>query len=451
MKFRIFDPALTMKQQLQRALIGAVLFIVAIFLIVLLGSGLGTISTSRSTIVSRLNQQTRNEVAKVSGAIADVLSQRLNTVAASVVQTLQSQAMAFMRDTPTPLKPVSSWPEFDFVPGCAGNQCPSDTATVSLATNTFNAFASLTSSSVYSMQNEAPGSVPVTGTAFTTTTQFQTNINSKPVPSFVNSKLALLDRVFPLVYTKGPSSGAMFFLYSAASMPDPNNAGWTLSMLRQYPGMKRQADDTTQGVYDPAQRSWFTGAPTTGVGLKVYKETFTKQLVINLATKAIIYPSVTGLSVTSNPVLPCPPTVMSYNGYTTEFNPYAPTTSICRNYGQFYTGSASSLPSCCVSPCGTSSTNPYMSMPTARGTMGTSYSSPSATTTTCSSSQPSSASNEGQVTLVHAAVLALSEVASILSKIEIQANRFIVICNAKTQEVRGSPLFSAAAVLSDAC
>ena len=54
---RIFDPSLTMKQQLQRALIGAVFLIVAIFLIVLLGSGLGTIDTSRSTIVRRLNHQ----------------------------------------------------------------------------------------------------------------------------------------------------------------------------------------------------------------------------------------------------------------------------------------------------------------------------------------------------------------------------------------------------------
>lgn len=40
-----------------------------------------------------------------------------------------------------------------------------------------------------------------------------------------------------------------------------------------------------------------------------------------------------------------------------------------------------------------------------------------------------------KVTVVHAAVLALDEVAAILSRIEMQANRFVVICNDKTQEV----------------
>ena len=40
-----------------------------------------------------------------------------------------------------------------------------------------------------------------------------------------------------------------------------------------------------------------------------------------------------------------------------------------------------------------------------------------------------------RVTVVHAAVLALDEVAAILSRIEMQANRFVVICNDKTQEV----------------
>ena len=430
-----------MKQQLQRALIGAVFLIVAIFLIVLLGSGLGTIDTSRSTIVRRLNQQTQNEVAKVSGAIADVLSQRLNTVAASVVQTLQSQALAFMRDTPTPLKAVTSYAEFGFTSGCAPPQCPADTASVSLADGTFQAFASLTASSVYSMRNVAPGIVPVDGTAFTTPQQFTdlTNSVTNPVPAFVNSKMALLDRVFPLVYTKGPSSGAMFFIYSAASMPDPNNPTYRLSMLRQYPGMKRQVEDPTQ-TYDPAQRSWFTGAPLSGVGLKVYKETFTGKLVINLASKARLYPS-----VTSSPVLPCPPTSMSFNGYTTEFSPYAPTSSICSNYGKFY-GYTNAAPPCCVSSCPNSASGFDINVPTARGTMGTtSNSNPGATSQPCSSSQ-SSTSDVGEVTLVHAAVLALSEIASILSKIEIQANRFIVICNAKTQEVCW-PLFFAAPML----
>ena len=85
---KVFDPSLTMKQQLQRALIGSVFLILAVFLIVLLGSGLGTISESRNRIISRLNDQTRIEVGKVSGAIADVVSQRLNTIAASVVLSL---------------------------------------------------------------------------------------------------------------------------------------------------------------------------------------------------------------------------------------------------------------------------------------------------------------------------------------------------------------------------
>ena len=239
MKIVVFDPSLTMKQQLQRALIGAVFLIVAISLIVLLGSGLGTITASRNTIISRLNEQTRNEVAKVSGATADVLSQRLNTVAASVVQTLHFQALAIMRDTPTPLKSVKSWPEFEFKSGCvAALKCPADSATRNLADK--DAFVSLSSSSVYAMRNLNPGVVPVDGQAFTTSAEFDAlqNPSSNPVPAFVNSKLALLDRVFPLVYSKGPSKDAMFFIYSAASMPDAANANQRLSVLRQYPGRR---------------------------------------------------------------------------------------------------------------------------------------------------------------------------------------------------------------------
>ena len=130
-----------MKQQLQRALIGSVFLILAVFLIVLLGSGLGTISESRNRIISRLNDQTRIEVGKVSGAIADVVSQRLNTIAASVVQTMHSQALAFMRDTPTPLQSVSSWPEFEFKENCTvAMKCPGDSAVRALANNTFSAF-----------------------------------------------------------------------------------------------------------------------------------------------------------------------------------------------------------------------------------------------------------------------------------------------------------------------
>jgi hypothetical protein len=428
MKISVFDPSLTMKQQLQRALIGAVFIIVAISLIVLLGSGLGTITTSRNTIISRLNEQTRNEVAKVSGAIADVLSQRLNTVAASVVQTLQFQALAFMRDTPTPLKAVKSWPEFEFDPGCVATaKCPADSANRALANNTFSAFISLSSSSVYVMRNLNPGNIPVDGQAITTPVQFDAIQNplTNPVPSFVNSKLALLDRVFPLVYSKGPSKDAMFFLYSAASMPDASDDSRRLSMLRQYPGMKRQVEDPSQ-IYDPSERSWFTGAPTSGVGLRVYQETFTKQLVINLATKTTFYPS-----VTSSPVLPCPPAELSNFGSTTEFGPYLASSSVCANYLQSY---IPQMVSCCQSVCSESIDDFYVNIPTAKGTLSTSKGS-GASTYKCSSKQLSNA-QKGQVTLVHAAVLALSEVASILSKIEIQANRFIVICNDKTKEVR---------------
>lgn len=438
--FRVFDPELTLKQQLQRALIGAVFLIVAIFLIVLLGSGLGTITASRNTIVARLNEQTRNEVAKVSGAIADVLSQRLNTVAASVVQTLHSQALTFMRDTPTPFKAVASWPEFEFNSGCAAAaKCPADTATRTLANNTFNAFASLSSSSVYAMINPAPGVTPVQGAAFTLPSEFNRMQDAalSPVPSYVNSKLALLDRVFPHVYSQGPSKDAMFFIYSAASMPDPANSIHRLSMLRQYPGMKRQVEDATQ-VYDPSQRSWFTSAPTSGVGLRVYQETFTKQLVINLATKTTFYPS-----VTSSPVLPCPPADMVPSGSTTEFAPYAASSGVCSNFRRFYGSSHTTRnPNCCESACSDSSANSYyMDMPAAAGTLG---SPPLAGVRphTCTSQENQTFLEKGQVTLVHAAVLALSEVAAVLSKIEIQANRFIVICNRKTQEVRSRAILS---------
>ena len=425
MKIVVFDPSLTMKQQLQRALIGAVFLIVAISLIVLLGSGLGTITASRNTIISRLNEQTRNEVAKVSGATADVLSQRLNTVAASVVQTLHFQALAIMRDTPTPLKSVKSWPEFEFKSGCvAALKCPADSATRNLADK--DAFVSLSSSSVYAMRNLNPGVVPVDGQAFTTSAEFDDLQNplSNPVPAFVNSKLALLDRVFPLVYSKGPSKDAMFFIYSAASMPDAANANQRLSVLRQYPGMQRQVEDPSQ-VYDPSQRSWFTGAPTSGVGLRVYQETFTKQLVINLATKTTFRPS-----VTSDPVLPCPPVDMSISGSKTEFAPYAASSSVCNGYSAGYTNAELAQPSCCRSAC-QDGTDFFMNVPAARGTMSTPKGA-GASPHRCTSreSRPDS-----EVTLVHAAVLALREVASILSKIEIQANRFIVICNPKTAEV----------------
>ena len=427
---KVFDPSLTLKQQLQRALIGAVFLIVAIFLIVLLGSGLGTITASRNTISNRLNEQTRNEVSKVSGAIADVLSQRLNTVAASVVQTLHSQAMTFMRDTPTPLLAVASWPEFQFNAGCAAAmQCPSDTALRSLANNTFSAFSSLRSSSVYTMINSNPGIIPINGAAFTTATEFNRLSDSAqyPVPTFVNSKLALLDRVFPHVYSKGPSKDAMFFLYSAASMPDPADPIKRLSMLRQYPGMKRQVEDPNQ-VYDPAQRSWFTGAPTSGVGLRVYQETFTKQLVISLNTKTVFYPS-----VTSSPVLPCPPAEMLPSGSTTEFRPYAAPSGVCSSYSDAFSGG---LGVCCTSAC-LASSNPdtyQLDIPVAPGTLGTSATT-GLRTYRCRAQENVNFIDKGQVTLVHAAVMALSEVASILSKIEIQANRFIVICNRKTQEV----------------
>jgi hypothetical protein len=425
MKILVFDPSLTMKQQLQRALIGAVFIVVAVSLIVLLGSGLGTITASRNNIISRLNEQTRSEIAKVSGAIADVLSQRLSTVAASVVQTLHYQALAFMRDTPTPLKQVKSWAEFEFKSGCvASSKCPSDSANRALASKT--AFISLSSSSVYVMRNLNPGIIPIDGRAFTAPIEFDALQNPliNPVPAFVNSKLALLDRLFPLVYSKGPSKDAMFFIYSAASMPDPSDESRRLSMLRQYPGMQRQVEESDQ-VYDPSERSWFTSAPTSGVGLRVYQETFTKQLVINLATKTTFYPS-----VTSDPVLPCPPAEMSNFGSTTEFGPYAASSSVCNNYLESYTPATVS---CCKSVCDDGSGDFHMNVPAAKGTLSKVGLGPSPHK--CASKQLPNA-GKGQVTMVHAAVLALSEIASILSKIEIQANRFIVICNDKTKEVR---------------
>jgi hypothetical protein len=443
---KVFDPSLTMKQQLQRALIGSVFLILAVFLIVLLGSGLGTISESRNRIISRLNEQTRIEVGKVSGAIADVVSQRLNTVAASVVQTMHSQALAFMRDTPTPLKSVSSWPEFEFKENCTvAMKCPGDSAFRALANNTFSAFVSLDSSSVYTMINYSPGNVPVLGAPFSTPSEFD-RFNSSVqyrIPAFVNSKLALLDRVFSQVYSKGPSKDAMFFLYSAASMADPDNENQRLSILRQYPGMKRQVEDPSQ-VYDPAQRSWFTSAPTSGVGLRVYQETFTSQLVINLATKTSFYPS-----VSSDPVLPCPPIEMANYGATTEFAPYAASSGVCSSYYESYrqVDQAAANPSCCRSPCGLGpdfSDSVYnLDVPAAEGTMR------SLQPNTYFGTRPyrcaaresglrhllGGSESKEKVTVVHAAVLALDEVAAILSRIEMQANRFVVICNDKTQEV----------------
>ena len=440
---KVFDPSLTMKQQLQRALIGSVFLILAVFLIVLLGSGLGTISESRNRIISRLNDQTRIEVGKVSGAIADVVSQRLNTIAASVVQTMHSQALAFMRDTPTPLQSVSSWPEFEFKENCTvAMKCPSDSAVRALANNTFSAFISLNSSSVYTMINYSPGNVPLLGAAFSTPSEFD-RFNSSVqyrIPAFVDSKLALLDRVFSQVYSKGPSKDAMFFLYSAASMADPDNENQRLSMLRQYPGMKRQVEDPTQ-VYDPAQRSWFTSAPTSGVGLRVYQETFTGKLVINLATKTSFYPS-----VASDPVLPCPPIQMATYGATTEFAPYAASSSVCSSYYESYRNvdrSSGEKPSCCQSPCRDDFfyTNYHLDVPAAEGTMRSSQPNTYYGTRPYRCTAHESSMRDGinefktKVTVVHAAVLALDEVAAILSRIEMQANRFVVICNDKTQEV----------------
>ena len=436
---KVFDPSLTMKQQLQRALIGSVFLILAVFLIVLLGSGLGTISESRNRIISRLNEQTRIEVGKVSGAIADVVSQRLNTIAASVVQTMHSQALAFMRDTPTPLQSVSSWPEFEFKENCTvAMKCPGDSAVRALANNTFSAFISLNSSSVYTMINYSPGNVPLLGAAFSTPSEFD-RLNSSVqyrIPAFVNSKLALLDRVFSQVYSKGPSKDAMFFLYSAASMADPDNENQRLSMLRQYPGMKRQVEDPTQ-VYDPAQRSWFTSAPTSGVGLRVYQETFTGQLVINLATKTSFYPS-----VASDPVLPCPPIQMATYGANTEFTPYAASSSVCSSYYESYRNVDREKPHCCQSLCKEDfSSNYYLDVPAAEGTIRSSQPNtyygtrPYRCTARESGLRDSVSDIKGKVTVVHAAVLALDEVAAILSRIEMQANRFVVICNDKTQEV----------------
>jgi hypothetical protein len=276
------------------------------------------------------------------------------------------------------------------------------------------------------MRNLNPGIIPVDGQALTTSAQFDDLQNSSlnPIPAFVNSKMALLDRVFPLVYSKGPSKDAMFFIYSAASMPDAANSNQRLSMLRQYPGMKRQVDDLSQ-AYDPSQRSWFTSAPNSGVGLKVYQETFTKQLVINLATKTTLHPS-----VTRHPALPCPPVDMGFSASATEFTPYAASAGVCSSYSEFYTDAVRAQPACCRSAC----QGPdffYMNIPAAKGTVSTSKGI-GATPYRCTSKE---SQLNSEVTLVHAAVLALSEVASIISKIEIQANRFIVICNRKTAEV----------------
>ena len=56
------------------------------------------------------------------------------------------------------------------------------------------------------------------------------------------------------------------------------------SLMRTFPGV---AKNMTKGVYDPVGRSWFKQAPEGSYYLQAYKETFTRQDVINVASKAI--------------------------------------------------------------------------------------------------------------------------------------------------------------------
>jgi len=102
-------------------------------------------------------------------------------------------------------------------------------------------------------------------------------------------------------------------------------------------------------------------------------------------------------------------------------------------------------PSCCRSPCGLGpgwSSVYSLDVPAAEGTMQSSQPNTYFGTRPyrCAARESGLRHLDGseskeKVTVVHAAVLALNEVATILSRIEMQANRFVVICNDKTQEV----------------
>jgi hypothetical protein len=232
--------------------------------------------------------QSDSSVFTISKEIASAVGQQLTIVAESICAQGAMYSYLLLSNTKTTanieevsiFEPQPYYREYKFIGDCQSPDCPSDYGSLSGRSRfpDLPGFknGSLSHSSIYLYSSYLSSSIR-------NDQQFNESMtNSKNLNQMVHG-LTYEDSDLSLMYQKGPSTTVMFYL-SAKIVDDVHNDGY-LAVHRRFPGTIQNNSN-----YIPYNRQWFTHAPTSGVYLYgPYKETFTKQLVITLSTKTILY------------------------------------------------------------------------------------------------------------------------------------------------------------------
>jgi hypothetical protein len=259
----------------------------------LIGLGNDTYSNADNIILD----SSRSNVKNIGIEVANTINQELTTIS----QSLASAAALYGKNlinsanlnysNQTLLKPMNSYPEFHFAPGCTGlsattiggindgtgSYCPSDYGPIySRSRIPFLAAyqeGSMDSTSIYLYSSGNGGS-------FRNDSSWQSTFSAYPEVLEVVNALDYEDIDFKEFYTNGPKSTLMFYL--SAQVYDSSQSSYH-AIHRTYPGMVKN-----DSAYDPSKRSWFKNAPFGGVNFYgPYKETFTRQYVVTVSSKQI--------------------------------------------------------------------------------------------------------------------------------------------------------------------
>lgn len=245
--------------------------------------------TSYALASSSIRQNTNTNVQNAAEVIAKAIENEIRIVATSICLKEAAYSAALISNgtkivnskITTILKPVDSFPEFNFVGGCQYPECPKDYGQLKrLAVS-----GSMQSTSVYVMFKNGSQAE-----AIRTTSKYNS------VFSKYGDAASLVDTVGPqdldmkTLFNYGPSSIKMFYLatvypisYSGSSERSgiPKGASY-LAMHRTYPGILKEST-----TYDSTSRPWFQEAPINDFHVYgPYLETFTKELSLTISSRS---------------------------------------------------------------------------------------------------------------------------------------------------------------------